>query len=199
MAFTFFFRDLHTLELAVERVVPLLSGRAKARVWDAGCATGQEVYSLAILLAERMSPFGFRNLRIEASDIDETDCFGPVVQEASYASAELQRIPSALRDKYFENTGDGKARVAASTRARVNYRKHNLLSLEPVGEGFPLIVCKNVLLHFQPQQRVDVLRMFHHALEPGGYLAMEQTQSLPPDAAPLFQKVVPDAQLFTRV
>ena len=75
MAFTFFFRDSHSLELAVDHVTPTLAGRARSRIWDAGCATGQEVYTLAILLAERMGTFGFRNIRIDATDIDETDQF----------------------------------------------------------------------------------------------------------------------------
>jgi chemotaxis protein methyltransferase CheR len=198
MAFTFLFRDLHTLELAVQHAVPSFLGRRRARVWDAGCATGQEVYSLAILLAEKMTPFGLRNLRIEASDIDETGQFGGIVREASYSNAEVERIPCELRQKYFEPAGEERKRVTEAVRELVHFRQHDLLSLEPIGEGFSLIVCKNVLLHFSQQQRVEVIRMFHRALEPGGYLVMEQTQKLPPEMEILFQQAVPDAQLFAK-
>jgi chemotaxis protein methyltransferase CheR len=199
VAFTFFFRDTQTLELAVEHSLPKFAGRAKVRIWDAGCATGPEVYSLAILFAEKMTHFGFRNLRFEATDIDENDCFGPIVREASYPSSELERVPVSIREKYFTPEGDGRLGVVQSVRERVNFRKHDLLSLEPIGGGFSLIVCKNVLLHFTPEQREQVIRMFCDALEPGGFLVMEHTQKLPPGTEDLFQQIVPDAQLFTKI
>jgi chemotaxis protein methyltransferase CheR len=60
-------------------------------------------------------------------------------------------------------------------------------------------MCKNVLLHFSPQQRVDVIRMFHGALAPGGFFASEQTQKLPHELAGMFEQVTPDAQLFRKL
>jgi chemotaxis protein methyltransferase CheR len=199
MAFTFLFRDLHTLELAVQHVVPCFLGRRRASVWDAGCATGPEAHTLAILLSEKMSLFGLRNLRIEATDLDETRQFEGIVREASYPNSEVERIPAHLREKYFEAAGADRMRVTESIRDLVHFRQHDLLSLEPIGEGFSLIVCKNVLLHFTPRQRVEVIRMFHRALDSGGYLVMEQTQKLAPGTEELFQQVVPDAQLFTKI
>jgi chemotaxis protein methyltransferase CheR len=71
--------------------------------------------------------------------------------------------------------------------------------LQEIGHGYSLVVCKNVLLHFQPLERIAVLRMFHRALAPGGFLAMEQTQEMPPELAPLFHRVIPDGQLFQKV
>ena len=84
-------------------------------------------------------------------------------------------------------------------RRKVTFHYHDLLSLRPVGGNYCLILCKNVLLHLQYEERVAVFRMFHEALTPGGYLATEQTQKLPPEVAHLFEKTVPDAQLFKRV
>jgi len=77
VAFTFFFRDSHMLELIVRYAARCLASRGFARVWDAGCAMGQEPYSLCILLAENMGHFAFNNLRILASDVDTT--FGPII------------------------------------------------------------------------------------------------------------------------
>jgi chemotaxis protein methyltransferase CheR len=199
VAFTFFFRDMQTLELAVRHALPRFAGRAKVRVWDAGCATGPEVYSLAILLAENMTRFGYRNIRIDATDIDENNCFGTLVREAVYPSAELDRVPVAIREKYFTPVEGGRLALIQSVRERVHFRKHDLVSLEPIGDGYSLIVCKNVLLHLTPEQREQVVRMFCHCLEPGGLLVMEQTQKLPPGTEGLFCQVVPDAQLFTKV
>jgi len=198
MAFTFFFRDLHTLELAVDRALPAILGRSRPRVWDAGCATGQEPYSLAVLFSERLGHFAFRNLSIEATDLDETGKFEEIVRQGCYPRAELERIPADLREKYFEHVEYDRMRVCTALRDRIRFRRHNLLSLEPIGEGFSLIVCKNVLLHFSAEQRIEVIRMFHHALDPGGFLVMEQTQKLPGDAEVLFSQVVTDAQLFAK-
>lgn len=200
MAFTFFFRDLHVLELIVKHVIPSLAGRLHPRIWDAGCAAGQEAYSLAILLAENMGHFAFNNLRLLATDLDESGQFGQIIAAGVYAAEELERLPPGILEKYFEPAeAPGRYRVISRIRDRVSYRQHNLLSLQPAGEGFSLIVCKNVLLHFQPRERVEVIRMFHRALAPEGYFATEQTQKLPEEVADLFEQTVSDGQLFRKV
>ena len=61
------------------------------------------------------------------------------------------------------------------------YQRHDLLSFQEIGQGYSLVLCKNVLLHFQPPERIEVLRMFHRALAPGGLFASEQTQEMPPE------------------
>lgn len=200
MAFTYFFRDLHTLELTVRHVTAYVSGRSRVRVWDAGCAMGPEPFSLAILFAENMGPFAFRNLRIEATDIDESNLFGPLIREGVYREGDLQRIPEELFARYFRpDCTPGCYRLVEEVRSRVGFERHDLLSLRPVGDGFSLVVCKNVLLHFQLDQRVEVLRMFHRSLAPGGYLTLEQTQKLPDEMIGLFEAVTTDARLFRKV
>jgi len=199
VAFTFFFRDRHVLDLIVKHAAPSLAGRSRARVWDAGCAMGPEPYSIAILLAESMGYFAFNNLRIDASDVDDCGLFGPIVASGVYAWEELERVPPDLFEKYFEPAGERRFRGVEKIRSRLTFHRHDLLSLKPIGEGYTLIVCKNVLLHFQPAERVDVLKMFHRALAPGGVLATEQTQKLPAVVAPLFEQIVSDGQIFRRV
>ena len=76
MAFTFFMRDQPTLEHAADHLIPYASGRSKIRIWDAGCAMGQETYTIAMIFAEKMNPFGFKNLRIDATDYDQANNFG---------------------------------------------------------------------------------------------------------------------------
>ncbi len=200
MAFTFFFRDMHVLELIVDHTLPVLLGRSFPRVWDAGCAMGPEPYSLAILFAERMGQFAFNNLRLHVTDLDECDTFGKIIKDGIYRTAELERIPSDLLEKYFERVDeDGQWRVVDRVRQRIQFQKHDLLSLKPVGESYSLVVCKNVLLHFSAAQRIEVIRMFHGALAAGGFLAMEQTQKLPVELSHLFRRVVSDGQLYQKV
>ena len=200
MAFTYFLRDLQTLERVVEHVVPYASGRSHVRVWDAGCAMGQEPYSLAMLFAETMGHFGFKNLRIHATDLDDCDLFGDIIRTGLYQEEEVKRMPRELLDKYFQQ-GDkaGNFRISELLRSRIQFQKHDLLSLRSIGDGFSLIMCKNVLLHFQYTERVEVIRMFHEALAPGGFFATEQTQKMPAETAHLFQQVRGDAQLFRKI
>jgi chemotaxis protein methyltransferase CheR len=200
MAFTYFLRDLQTLERVVEHVVPYTSGRSRVQVWDAGCAMGQEPYSLAMLFAENMGHFGFKNLLIHATDLDDCGLFGDIIRTGLYHEHEIKRMPTDLLEKYFEpDEKAGCFRISELLRSRIRFQKHDLLSLSPIGDAFSLILCKNVLLHFEPAERVEVIRMFHRSLAPGGFLATEQTQKMPWETARLFEKVSGDAQLFRKI
>lgn len=200
MAFTYFFRDLHTLQHITREVIPVTSGRSKVRLWDAGCAMGQEAYSLAIILAENLGHFAFKNLRISATDIDGSNLFEKIIEEGVYPEVELNRIPRDLFKKYFEPNGkESSFRIIDKIRTCVSFQKHDLLSLKPVGDNFSLILCKNVLLHFRAEERVEVIKMFHQSLDSGGFLATEQTQKLPKETERLFERVTDDAQLFRKI
>ncbi len=200
MAFTYFFRDLQTIELAVKHLVDSSRGRSTVRIWDAGCAMGQEAYTLAIVLAESMGYFAFKNVRIDATDYDGSNLFGDIIANGVYPDEETQRIPRELFTKYFAACDDkpGHSRLIDLIRSRVVYRKHDLLSLDPPGNDYSLILCKNVLLHFQAGERVEVMKMYHRCLVPGGLFATEQTQKLPDELLDIFEPVVPDAQLYRR-
>jgi Methylase of chemotaxis methyl-accepting proteins len=199
MAFTFFFRDSHVLDLVVKHVVPYVNGFSKIKIWDAGCAMGPEPYTLAIYFAENMGKFSFRNVRIDATDVDESSHFGEIINEAVYPEDELKRIPEDIFAKYF-NPADkaGYFRLVDDIKNSVRYQQHDLLSLKPVGEGYHLILCKNVLLHFKQEERIEVIKMYHKSLAPGGYFATEQTQKMPPELSHLFTQVVTDGQLFKK-
>jgi chemotaxis protein methyltransferase CheR len=198
MAFTFFFRDAQTLELLIEEALPMLCGQAYIRIWDAGCAHGPEPYTLAMLLRERMSDYVFRNVRIHATDVEAQ--FGAQIAAGIYAEEEVSRMPAAIRQRYFQAADKpGFVQVTDEIRAKVSFAEHDLLSGAPPREDFSLVVCKNVLLHFDMAQRRQVFRMFHHSLRVGGLLATEHTQKLPEDLATLFEPVASYVQIFRRL
>jgi chemotaxis protein methyltransferase CheR len=200
VAFTFFFRDQQVLEKAVEHCLPIMAGRNHPRIWDAGAALGQEPYTLAILFAERMGHFAFNNLRIDATDVENTGHFARAIAAATYQEEELSRLPEGFLNRYFEKNGKpGTFRVVERVRQRVVFQCHDLLSLKEIGGDYSLVVCKNVLLHFRPRERVEVLKMFHRALAAGGYLVTEHTQEMPPELATMFARVIPDGQLFRKL
>ncbi len=184
----------------MEHCLPGLAGRNHPRIWDAGAAMGQEPYTLSILFAERMGHFAFNNLRIDATDVENTGQFAKVIEAGSYPDEELSRLPEGIFEKYFEANGKpGHFRVVDKVRERVVFQCHDLLSLKEIGRDYSLVVCKNVLLHFRPPERVEVLKMFHRALAPDGFFVTEQTQEMPRELAPLFERVIHDGQLFRKV
>ncbi len=200
MAFTFFFRDMQTLHLIKDRAVPDLLEQRAVRIWDAGCAMGQEPYSLAIVIRESMGAFTFRRIQIHATDVDPGAQFGPIVQRGIYQEDQIRRIPEHLRDKYFSPAEEtGCFRIADEIRTRVTFQRHDLLTLSPPSaDPMDIVLCKNVLLHFTDQQKCEVIRLFHDTLSPRGYLAMEQTQPIPESVAPLFEPVVAHAKFFRK-
>jgi chemotaxis protein methyltransferase CheR len=197
MAFSFFFRDVPTLEYAIDFMVTQTQGRSRIKIWDAGCAMGQEVYTMAILLAEKMGYFGFQNVQIEATDIEPE--FEKIVTLGEYPANDLVRIPDKLREKYFEPGSKAEnLRIIAPLRNKVNFTLQNLLDLKPITNGVSLIVCKNVLLHLKPNERINVYNMFHGALDKDGIMANENTQKLPGELDKLFEGLRPDAQIYRK-
>lgn len=203
MAFTFFFRDREVLDLIIRDILPDLRTRMYINIWDAGCAMGPEPYSLAMLLRENMGQFYFRNVRIFASDIDENQHFGQTIEQGIYAEQDVKRLPADILARYFtsflDEGGLNNYQISPEIRQAVRYQKHDLLTLHPIRQGFGLILCKNVLLHFTASQRIDVIRMFHGALQDGGYFVTEHTQKMPAECAGLFQQITPDGQLFQKL
>ena len=142
----------------------------------------------------------FRNIRIFATDIDESNLFENIISEGSYPEEQTQRIPKEIFNKYFKpDNKDGHFKLDEEIKKSVTFYKHDLLSLKPPKKDFGLIICKNVLLHFNEAQRIDVIKMYYNSLIEGGYLAMEQTQKLPREVQHLFEPVVSNAQVFKKI
>jgi chemotaxis protein methyltransferase CheR len=101
--------------------------------------------------------------------------------------------------EYFSPADDpGHFVIAEPIRKSVRFQQHDLTSLSPIRNEFGLVICKNVLLHLTQEEEVNVIRMFHSALSPGGFLATEQTQKMPEEAQDWFRGVTPDGQIFQR-
>jgi len=201
MAYTSFFRDTDALNAIGEIVIPAVAHWRSIRVWDAGCATGEEAFTLAIVFASKLRPFPFRNLDILATDYEESSFpqFAEQIRSGRYSRKDVFWVPQEHRDAYFEATADPEVfQVATEIRDRVRYLQHDLLTFVPPETGQGLIVCKNVIMHFEPEDQVRVLEMFHECLVPGGYLAMDGNQELPRAFAGRFLQVEPGVPLFQK-
>jgi len=201
MAYTSFFRDADALAGISDVVIPALAHWRSIRVWDAGCATGEEPYTLAMVFAARLRPFPFRNLDLLATDYEESSFpqFAAQIAAARYSRKDIFWVPEPFRTAYLVATGDPEQfEVAAEVREKVRYRQHDLLTLAPPETGQSLIVCKNVIMHFSPEDQVRVLEMFHQCLAPGGYLAMDGNQPLPEAFAGRFLPIGPGVPVFQK-
>lgn len=200
MAFTYFFRDMQTLEMIRDYAVPSLRTKRYINVWDAGCAMGPEPYSLAIILRENMGNMIFRNVKIYATDIDGSNLFQSIIEKGEYPREQLDRIPRDIFEKYFSRVGDSENyRISDDLIKCLHFKKHDLLSLQPVKNDFSLILCKNVLLHFNQEERINVIRMFHDNLLESGFFVTEQTQKMPLELEGFFEQVVPNAQVYRKI
>ena len=177
---TFFFRDNHPFEALRTHIIPdlLAGGRRALTVWSAAAATGQEAYSVAMLMREDfpLAPAP----RIIASDIADS-----VIARATtgrFNQLEVNRgLPARLLVKYFRQ--DGRAwQIDDSLRATIDFRTLNLVGPWPPLPAMDIILLRNVLIYFTPAARKDVLRRVIAALRPGGYLILGSTESLMVDS-----------------
>jgi len=201
MAYTSFFRDTDALNAIADIAIPALAHWRSIRVWDAGCATGEEPFTLAMVFASKLRPFPFRNLDILATDYEESSFaqFGEQIRKAQYSRTDVFWIPQEHRDLYVEPTENPEVfQLNQEIRDRVRYIQHDLLTLLPPETGQSLIVCKNVLMHFTPEYQVKVLDMFFQALVPSGYLALDGNQAMPEIFAERFKRLEPGVPLFQK-
>jgi chemotaxis protein methyltransferase CheR len=162
MTFTFFFRDIQILSLALRNFVLSASGRCKIHICHTGCATDMKTYTFATLFAERVGKFALRNYKIHAINIDYKNAdYGKTVTKGVFHNSHLQRIQTNFSLKYFSKTeNEDYSIINRELMALTHYQNCNLLVLQPLRSDYSLIICKNVLLHFCYQLCIEVLNMY---------------------------------------
>jgi chemotaxis protein methyltransferase CheR len=175
---TFFCREENQLEVFRSIILPQLTGKEQIRIWSAACSTGEEPYTLAMMVAET----GF--IPLDSVEILATDINKKVLQTAkrgwySKHSLSFRRMPEHLLKKYFEERDEG-YQVIDSIRSRVRFSCLNLLNqneLEKLGE-FDVIFCRNVLIYFDRLVIQKVVSSFYDRLVPEGSLFLGHAESI---------------------
>lgn len=178
---TSFFRDDRQFQ-ALHALLPGLVARAKGggrpvSIWSAGCATGEEPYSIAMSAMEAGA--GPEHVEILATDVNPE----AVAQAArgSYDARRMRDVPAALVERHFDHDGDRYHVRAGLRRLITAIRPHNLVSSifpRPIDGGWDVIFCRNVIIYFDTPTTQQVLTQFHNALAPGGYLFLGYSESL---------------------
>ena len=176
---TSFFRDYSAWEYISREIVPRIAARKEPnepiRVWSAGCASGQEAYTLAIVLAEALGIERFRSsVKIYATDVDEEAL--DQARHAAYSPGELGGVSAELIERYFEATNHHYTFRKDLRRCAI-FGRHDLVQDAPISR-IDLLVCRNSLMYFNAETQAKILTRFHFALSDGGFLFLGKAEML---------------------
>jgi two-component system, chemotaxis family, CheB/CheR fusion protein len=206
---TEFFRDPAAWEGLRSEVLPGILGAKPddepIRVWSAGCASGEEAYTAAMVMAETLGDGAFRErVKIYATDVDEQALSG--ARQATYTHKQLASVPDDLRAKYFE-PADQRLAFRPDLRRAVIFGRNNLASDAPISR-IDLLICRNTLMYFTAETQSRIIRHFHFALRDHGALMLGRSEMLIShrdlfDAADvksrIFRRIARPASLQSRV
>ena len=182
---THFFREkdhfvfMQTTWLPALKKAAQTAGKKKdIRIWSAGCSSGEEPYTIAMLLADQFEMDGSGwDIGILATDISTT-----VLEKAQaglYSDTQLEQVPDVFKRKFFRPTGDGLYTVTPAIKELVMFRRLNLMNKEyPFKGQFQIIFCRNVMIYFDEPVRNELLQRYHRYLEPDGYLFIGHSESI---------------------
>jgi two-component system, chemotaxis family, CheB/CheR fusion protein len=176
---TAFFRDTQAWDYLRQVAIPQMMEHKGAdqpiRIWCAGCASGEEAYTLAMIMAEYLGTEQFRQrVKIYATDVDEEAL--AQARHASYREKDLQPVPLELREKYFELMGVHYV-FRADLRRSVIFGRHDLVQDAPISR-LDLLVCRNTLMYFNTETQTRILTRFHFALNEHGCLFLGKAEML---------------------
>ncbi len=201
---TDFFRDGGAFEALTEHVLsPLIDhkielGWSALRIWSAGCATGQETYTIAICVAEELGKRRHGKdlvVRIQGTDLSKSAL--SFASQGIYSEAQVKGVPKHLLSAHFSKDEYG-YEVSNDLRRMVRFSHGNLLD-RPGQKFFDLIVCRNVVIYFSRPMHDKLVDNFCSALKPGGYLMLGRTETLMGEPRTLFDVVDHENRIFRKL
>src|SRR5215213_2228276 len=196
---TGFFRDPATWEYLASDVVPqLVASRptdAPLRVWCAGCATGEEAYTVAMVFANVLGEAGFiERVKIYATDVDEAAL--DVARHGVYAARQVEDVPRDALERFFERS-DQRYTFRRDLRRAVIFGRNDLVQDAPISR-IDLLVCRNTLMYFNAETQTHILGHFHFSLNERGYLFLSKSEMLI-TRADMFTPVSTRGRVFRKV
>ena len=196
---TSFFRDAEAWDVLRDQVIPAIlasgDGDRPIRVWSVGCASGEEPYSIAMLLAEAMGVAEFcRRVKIYATDLDEEAL--KIARIATYAPRDVESVPASLLEKYFERTNNHYV-FERELRKCVIFGRHNVVHDAPISR-IDLLTCRNLLIYLEAETQSVVLPRLHYALNRDGFLFLGKAETQLARSS-LFRPVEMKHRIFAKV
>lgn len=168
-----FFRNTSQWEVLEKEIFPYLFDKfgKRVKIWSAACSTGDEPYSLAMVLSKFIP---LSQIQIIATDIDKQIL--AKAQQGIYNEKSVMGVPKEFKDKYFEKIGSS-YRVSDEVKKCITFKQHNLLK-DSYPDKLDLIVCRNVLIYFTEEAKNDIYKKFNHALKDQGILFVGSTEQI---------------------
>lgn len=200
---TYFFRYREQFDTLRDRILPeLLAARPAGRplrIWSAGCASGEECYSLAILLARHWPELPEAAAEILATDIN--GAFLELARRACYRDWSFRQSDEDFRERYFDSVKEEERpcwRLRPHWRQRVRFLRQNLIQDEPPGSGFDLIMCRNVLIYFDAATQRRLIERFYASLRPSGWLVLGPSELSPLASRPFLPQPLASLSCYQR-
>jgi chemotaxis protein methyltransferase CheR len=174
---TEFFRDNDVYEFLKNTILPdLFRQRKRIRIWCAGCSTGEEPYSIAMILSDLIAQNKEISAQIFATDIDKVVLAR--AQEGIFSQKAMVKLSPVQIQRHFTKLTDDTYQVKPHLKELIRFRPHDLMSGVPVARWLDLITCRNVTIYFNEKQKDELAQIFHGALVSGGYYIMGKTEYL---------------------
>lgn len=170
-----FYRNPEQWTILEKELRPGLLERNKNRplkIWSAACSTGDEPYSLVMLLSKHMP---LNNITIDATDIDKQII--AKAQVGIYDKKSLKGLPEEFKQKYFKQLGSNSFQISEDIKKRVQFRQHNLLR-DLYDSNYDLIVCRNVMIYFTEEAKDEIYKKFYKSLKKDGVLFVGSTEQM---------------------
>lgn len=197
---TSFFRDAQVWDYIANKLIPnIIASKSKSepiRVWSAGCASGEEIYTLAMLLAEALGVEEFQSrVKLFATDIDKD-----ALQQAHngiYSVNTAANIPLNWLTTYFQQV-DNSYVFDRHLKQNIIFSQHNLIRDAPMSK-IDLLLCRNVLIYLNIEAQIRTLARFYFSLVGNGFLCLGKAEMLPVKSLPLFTLINPENHIFIKV
>jgi chemotaxis protein methyltransferase CheR len=197
-----FFRDPTVWKAFQTTIMPVIikekmrASQRELKIWSAGCADGEEPYTIAISIIDALS-YNLRAFRIEivATDLDPQSLNR--ARAGIYSPARLRLVKRSVLQRFFIPLDGGNLRVSNEVRRLVTFQSHDLFSLPP-SSPFDVISCRNVMIYFSRELQETLFRNFHQALSPGGYLILGKVESPLGECGTLFRCVDLTERIYQR-
>lgn len=178
---TYFMREAAHFDYFRDKVLPYLISEIRdrdLRVWSAGCSSGEEPYSLAMIISDFLGhEKASWDTKVLATDISTRAL--EKAQEGTYQAEDIESVPSAWKRSYFGKPENGRCMISESIKKSVIFRNFNLMNKQfPFRKKFHVIFCRNVMIYFDQQTKNELVNRFYENTEPGGYIFIGLTESI---------------------
>jgi chemotaxis protein methyltransferase CheR len=189
-----FFRDKEAFKVLKEKIFPAIlaeknsTGRRGLRIWSAGCACGEEIHSISMILNDLLgNDYGKYTLRLYATDIDEA-CMQRA-RDGIYDPVSLKNVDKKYLERFTHPAPDGRIAINDDVKRNITFRRFDLIDGGTFGNYFDLILCRNVMIYFSDPQKSKLINSFFNSLNAGGYLVIGKTETLTGDTRNIFTTV----------